>query len=69
MAALTTPEAISHFQLLTLRAAVKMEGLGMRHSSGRSATAHAKRLLGMKMSAKREEVLAELNKRLEVRHA
>lgn len=69
MASLTTPEAISRFQLLTLREAVKMEGLGMKHSSGRSATAHARRLLGLPRGAKRETVLAELNKRLEVRHA
>lgn len=69
MASLTTPEAISRFHLVALRGAVKLEGLDMKHSSGRSATAHAKRLLGLQKGAKRETVLAELNKLLESENA
>ena len=46
------------FTLCQLRGAVKLERIGMRHSSGKSATARTKRLLGIKGS--RDKVLAEL---------
>lgn len=36
------------FQLLQWRSAMKLEALGMRHSSGRSVRAHAARVLGCK---------------------
>jgi hypothetical protein len=60
MLILTTPEQIGRFQLLSLRGAVKLEALGMKHSSGRSATAAAKRLLKLSRGAKRETVLAAI---------
>lgn len=64
MHVLTTPEQIGRFRLAALRGAVKLEMAGMRHSSGRSATTAAKRLLGLPRSAKREEVLAKIEELL-----
>lgn len=48
---------ISYFQLLQFRAAIKMEIAGLRHSSGRSVAAHAKRIFGLPKSMKKADVL------------
>jgi hypothetical protein len=48
---------ISYFQLLQFRGAIKLEIVGMRHSSGRSVAAHCKRIFGLPKSMKKEEVL------------
>ena len=45
---LDNPNQIAHFRLLTLRQALKLEMLGMKHSSGRSVYAMIKRELGLK---------------------
>jgi hypothetical protein len=61
---LTTPEQISRFQLATIKQMVKLEGLGMKHSSGRSSTAAAKKMLGLPRNTKREEIIREIDKLL-----
>jgi hypothetical protein len=64
MAVINTPEGIARFQLAQWRAAIKLEALGMRHSSGRSVRKHAAIQLGMKPNAKADAVLAVLNEML-----
>lgn len=64
MYAMTTPEQIGRFRLAALRGGVKLEMVGMKRSRGKSATAVAKRLLGLPRSAKREEVLAKIEELL-----
>lgn len=54
------PRSIPPFQLLQWRAAIKLEALGMHHSSGRSANAHAAKMLGLPLRSRREAVLAEI---------
>lgn len=50
------------FQLLQWKYAIELEAKGMRHSSGRSVYAHAKRVLGIK--GNRDKVIAHINKLL-----
>jgi len=64
MHALTTPAQIDRYRLLTLRAAVRLETLGMTRK-GQSATTAARVLLGLPKSARRDVVLAALNTALE----
>lgn len=59
-----TPEGIRMYFLLAWRGAIRLEAVGMKHSSGRSVTAHVKRVLGIK--GNRDKVLAELEGRIEV---
>jgi hypothetical protein len=54
MTMLTTPESIALFRLATLRTALKLELLGMKHSSGKSAYSTLK---GMGYKGTRAEVL------------
>jgi len=61
---LNTPEQIDRYRLLTLQKAVKLELLGMRHSSGQSANKRAKALLGLPAGAKRVTVLKALDAKL-----
>lgn len=61
---LTTPAQIQLFQLVQLKAMIKLEALGMTRK-GRSATVVAKELLGLKKSTKREVVLALVVARVE----
>ena len=55
------PGAVWH--LLTLKHAIKLEGIGLRHSSGRSALKHAKDVYGFK--GNREAVLAQIQAALD----
>ena len=41
----STPEQISAFQLLALKGALKLESLGMHHSSGNRASVSARHVL------------------------
>lgn len=50
------------FHLMQLRGAIRMEAMGMRHSSGRSALKFAKDLYGFK--GNRDAVLAQIETRL-----
>jgi hypothetical protein len=61
---LTTPAQIQLYQLVQLKAMIKLEALGMTRK-GRSATVVAKELLGLKRSTKREVVLALVVAKLE----
>ena len=55
---LDTPRSISRFQIAAQMSAIKLEGLGMKHSSGKSALAHCKRIYNLKGT--RAEVLAKM---------
>lgn len=57
-ATVITGPHIRLYQLLVWKHAIKLEGLGMRHSSGRSTTAMVKKALGFK--GNRAKVLAQL---------
>ena len=61
---LTTPAEIQLFQLVQLKAMIKLEALGMTRK-GRSATVVAKELLGVKKSTSRDVVLAMIVARVE----
>ena len=65
MTSLTTPEQISRFQLAVWRGAVKLEKVGMKHSSGRSVTAAMRKRYGLKRTASHDEVLACINKEMD----
>lgn len=56
---------IDTWQLMRMRAALRLEIKGMRHSSGRSIFAHLKRTYGFKGT--RDEVLTQLSKLIEER--
>ena len=45
---LDTPSKIEAYRLLVLKAAMKLELVGMRHSSGKSVCADVKRTYGFK---------------------
>lgn len=64
-AIMDTPEQINTFHLIQLKQAVKLEGLGMIHSSGKSVTAHAKKMLGLPAGASREKVMETLEDRID----
>ena len=49
---------INYFTLIQWRAAIKMEMVGLRHSSGRSVYAHVKRVL--KIKGNKARVLEQL---------
>jgi hypothetical protein len=54
------PVEVPLFQLLQWRAAIKLEAKGMKHSSGRSVTAHVRRTLSIPRSMPREDIVAFL---------
>ena len=53
------------FHWIQLRAALKCEKAGMRHSSGRSAKAAAAKELGMKRTSTIDELIAAITAKLE----
>jgi hypothetical protein len=61
---LDTPHGITYFQLAAMKGAVKLEALGMKHSSGRSVRKHACQILGLKPSTKAAEVVKALEAKL-----
>jgi hypothetical protein len=54
---ISDPKGIKRFHMLSQYHAAKLEGLGMKHSSGRSVTAHIKKTYKLKGS--REQVLKD----------
>ncbi len=58
-----TPEGIQMYYLLAWRGAIRLEAKGLKHSSGRSVTAHVKKVLCIK--GNRDKVLAELERRID----
>lgn len=63
----TGADPIRAVQLVAVKGAIRMEALGMKRR-GRSATVMWKEHYGLKRSAKREEVLACINKELNEIH-
>lgn len=60
---ITDPKGIQRFQMLSQYHAAKLEGLGLRHSSGRSVLAHIKRIYGLKGA--RDKVLKEFREMID----
>lgn len=56
-------EGVPVFQLLQWKHAIRLEAKGLKHSSGRSVYAHAKRILGIK--GNRDKVLAHIQSLLD----
>jgi hypothetical protein len=52
---------VTLWNLLQLRAAIKMEKVGMRHSSGRSARKKAALSLGLKANTPHDQVIEAIN--------
>ncbi len=48
-----TPQGIARFRLLQLKFALKLESLGMKHSSGRSVTPIVRDIIGSKTRDKK----------------
>lgn len=64
MTVMLTGDGIVYAQLCALKGAVKLEKVGMRHSSGRSARKHAAKLMKLKPRASYDDVIAALEKRI-----
>ncbi len=60
-----TPEGIAYAQLATLKQAVRLESLGMKHSSGRSMRKVAALKLRMRATAKADDVIGAINREME----
>jgi hypothetical protein len=60
---ISTPEGIKRFQMLSQYHAAKLEGLGLKHSSGKSVTAHIKKTYGLKGS--RDKILKEFREMID----
>jgi hypothetical protein len=55
---ITSPQGIRAYMMLAQIGAIQLEGKGLRHSSGRSALAHCKRIYNLK--GNRESVIAQM---------
>jgi hypothetical protein len=64
MSSITDPRMIEAFQWITRRQAVRLEGLGMKHSSGRSVTSICKKALGLKTNALRADVIKAIEAKI-----
>lgn len=62
-AVIDTPNGIQWFHMRAQLGALRLEALGMRHSSGRSVCAHIKRTYGLK--GNKQAVLAQFEKLVE----
>jgi hypothetical protein len=62
-----SPDDIETFQLMQLKAAARLEGVGMRHSSGRSAKREAIRRLGLPLRSSIDDVIGALNREIDRR--
>lgn len=59
MSTLDTPDAVQAYHMLVQYHALKLEIMGMKHSSGRSVYAHIKRTYNLKGS--KQSVLDQFN--------
>lgn len=57
------PNGISLFNIKTAMSAIRLEAMGMKHSSGRSVRKHWAEQLGLGARAKADVVLAEMQKK------
>lgn len=62
-----TPDQISIARLMTLKAAVKLEATGMKHSSGKSMRKVACRELGLSLRSGADDVIGALSREIEKR--
>jgi hypothetical protein len=62
-----TPDQFAIFRILQLRAALRLECAGMKHSSGRSVSPIIKKMFGWK--GKKEAILAQLCEHIETMKA
>lgn len=60
----TGPVGTKIFQLLAVKSALKLESLGMKHSSGKSIRKMWALELGLKANAKYPEVIAKIEEKL-----
>lgn len=60
-----TPEGIAYAQLAALKQAVRLESMGMKHSSGKSMRKVAAIKMGMRATAKADDVIGALNREME----
>lgn len=60
-----TSRQVAHATIAAARGAVRLEGLGMRHSSGRSVRKHWTALLNLPARTPASEVFARLDEALE----
>lgn len=60
-----TGEGVTLYQLSAARSAIKLEKIGMKHSSGRSVRKHWALQLGLKANAKADEVIETLTKKID----
>ena len=60
---LTNEKHIRAFHMRAQISAIKLEGMGMRHSSGRSVLAHCKRTYGL--TGSRDVVIAQMKNMVE----
>lgn len=61
------PGQIETARLMTLKAAVRLEATGMRHSSGKSMRREACRELGLRLSTSYDDVIGALARLIEKR--
>lgn len=64
MTMITGQDGIEYAQLAALKGAVKLEKLGMRHSSGRSMRRRAAIMMKLSPTARHETVINALEKRM-----
>lgn len=64
MTTITETSGMIRFHWIQLRAALKCEKLGMKHSSGKSARAVVAKELGMKRNSSFDDLIAGINKKL-----
>lgn len=69
MATLTDPRHIALFQLMQLRAALRLEAVGMKHSSGKSARKQVAALLSLKPRTPFPKLITALTAHIEAEKA
>lgn len=62
---LDTPDGISYARLASCKGAVRLESKGMKMSRGVNVTKMMRQELGLKARAPHEEVIAEIQKRMD----
>ena len=63
MVVITDPKGIQRFHMLSQYHAAKLEGLGLKHSSGKSVTAHIKKTYNL--CGSRDKVLKEFREMID----
>jgi hypothetical protein len=66
MTALTRPDQINVYRLMTLRSALKLESIGMKRSHGRSTNSIVCAELGLPKGTKIATTLAALNAHIDM---